>query len=152
MPGLYSCRWTRLREPGKALTVAYVDADDFKGINDRYGHAYGDEVLRSIANTLKQNLRETDSISRVGGDEFVILLPETDAEQAHAVLSKLQSVMAASMARFETKISVSVGAVVFDEPPLDVDALTKASDAAMYRAKANGKNGIFFHSFAAKPA
>lgn len=136
----------RARRVRKPLTVAYADVDDFKAINDRYGHAYGDDVLRSIARALKSNLRDTDSVSRVGGDEFVMLLPETNADQAESVLSKLHSVVSESLANVEPGISVTIGAVVFDEPPSGVDDLTRASDAAMYGAKSDGKNRVRIHA------
>jgi diguanylate cyclase (GGDEF)-like protein len=140
----------RARRFGKPLTVAYADVDDFKAINDRYGHAYGDDVLRSIATTLKSSLRDTDSVSRVGGDEFVMLLPETNVEQAESVLSKLHSAVSGSLAAAEPGISVTIGAVVFDEPPPAVDELTRASDAAMYSAKSDGKNRVRIHAVRAR--
>ncbi|HUF71833.1 MAG TPA: GGDEF domain-containing protein [Gammaproteobacteria bacterium] len=136
-------RARRYRQP---LTVAYVDVDDFKAINDRYGHCYGDDVLRSIAKALKANLRITDIVSRVGGDEFIILLPSTDREKALAVLSKLQSVLSAGMTRSEPGVTLSIGAVVFDEPPFGIEALKRESDAAMYNVKSNGKNGLCVYS------
>ncbi|HUF72801.1 MAG TPA: GGDEF domain-containing protein [Gammaproteobacteria bacterium] len=142
----------RMRRFGKPLTVAYADVDDFKAINDRYGHAYGDHVLRSVARTLKASLRDTDCLSRVGGDEFVMLLPETDADQAQSVLSKLHSVVSESLAAAEPGISVSIGAVVFYEPPPAVDDLTRASDAAMYSAKSDGKNRVCIHAFGSESA
>jgi diguanylate cyclase (GGDEF)-like protein len=137
----------RARRTGKPLTVAYADVDDFKIINDRYGHSYGDGVLRSVAAILKANLRETDIVARVGGDEFIILLPETNANQARVVLSKLHSVLSVPAPESESNISLSIGAVVFDEPPLRIEALMNASDAAMYSAKSTGKNNFHIESF-----
>lgn len=142
---------SRARRHGTPLTVAYADVDDFKLVNDRHGHSYGDGVLRTIATALKANLRQVDSISRVGGDEFVILLPETGHDQAQAVLSKLHSLLPISMKHFEPEISLSIGAVVFDRPPSGVDALIKASDAAMYDVKSSGKNGLSIHSYRDAP-
>lgn len=103
-------------------------------------------MLRSFAGSLKASLRDTDCLSRIGGDEFVMLLPETDADQAQSVLTKLHSVLSESLAASEPDISVSIGAVVFYEPPTAVDDLTRASDAAMYSAKLDGKNRVCIHA------
>lgn len=137
---------SRARRYGHALTVAYIDLDDFKRVNDRFGHSYGDEVLRTVARAIQSHLRDTDSLARVGGDEFVVLLPETSAEQGERVLSKLQFVVAESMTGREAGVTFSIGAVAFDPPPPDVDAVIKASDAAMYGAKRDGKNRVHVHS------
>lgn len=141
-------RARRYRQP---LTVAYVDVDDFKAINDRYGHCHGDEVLRSVAASLKATLRETDSISRLGGDEFIILLPDTNRDQAQAALQRVHGLLSASMAACEPSVTLSIGAVAFHEPPAGVETLKKASDVAMYEAKSSGKNCVSIHSFGAEP-
>jgi diguanylate cyclase (GGDEF)-like protein len=137
---------SKARRYGHPLTVAYIDVDDFKGINDRFGHSHGDQVLRNIATALKANLRESDSLSRVGGDEFIALLPGTGDEHAREVLSKLHSVVSKATREGESPVTFSVGAVVFDDPPTDVDALIRASDSVMYQAKGDGKNQLYILS------
>lgn len=132
-------RARRYRHP---LTVAYIDVDDFKSVNDRFGHSYGDRVLCAAAMTWKANLRKTDTLSRVGGDEFIILLPETGYAQAQTVLSKLQDEVSNLHGPDDARVTFSVGAVVFDPPPADLDTLIRAADAAMYGAKSNGKNRL----------
>jgi diguanylate cyclase (GGDEF)-like protein len=132
-------RARRYRHP---LTVAYIDVDDFKSVNDRFGHSYGDRVLSAAAMTWKANLRKTDTLSRVGGDEFIILLPETGYAQAQTVLSKLQDEVSNLHRPDDVRVTFSVGAVVFDPPPADLDTLIRAADAAMYGAKSNGKNRL----------
>lgn len=136
-------RARRYRHP---LTVAYVDLDDFKGVNDRFGHSFGDQVLKSIATSLKTNLRQSDSLSRVGGDEFVILLPETGEAHAREILSKLQAVVSATIHDGGLPVTFSIGAVAFDDPPADPDTLIRSADSVMYRAKAGGKNRLDIHS------
>lgn len=131
---------SRARRYKHPLTVAYVDVDDFKSVNDRYGHSQGDAILRTVAATLRNALRQSDSVARVGGDEFIVLLLETGYDHAEEVLTKLQQSLADAMAQVKSSVTFSMGAAVFDIPPADVDALIKAADAAMYKAKAEGKN------------
>lgn len=133
---------SRARRYHHPLTVAYFDLDDFKSVNDRFGHTRGDAVLRQIAATLRGSLRESDTVARVGGDEFVVLLPETRHEQAQEALTKLQRALADAMRSIGNGVTVSIGATVFEVPPADVDALISAADAMMYKAKASGKNRI----------
>ncbi|MBN1241004.1 MAG: GGDEF domain-containing protein [Gammaproteobacteria bacterium] len=131
---------SRARRYHRPLTVAYFDLDDFKSVNDRYGHTRGDAVLRTVGATLRASLRQSDTVARIGGDEFVLLLPEAGYEQAREVLAKLQSALTDAMASIGNGTTVSIGAAVFDVPPADVDALILAADAMMYRAKTDGKN------------
>jgi diguanylate cyclase (GGDEF)-like protein len=131
---------SRARRYHRPLTVAFFDLDDFKSINDRFGHSYGDAVLRTVAGTLRSSLRSSDTVARVGGDEFVVLLPETGHEQAKEALAKLQQALLERMGSAGSGVTVSIGAAVFDVPPADVDALIRAADAMMYKAKADGKN------------
>lgn len=136
-------RARRYRHP---LTVAYIDVDDFKSVNDRFGHSYGDRVLSAAAKTWKAHLRGTDTLSRVGGDEFIILLPEAGYAQAQNVLSKLQAEVSKLYSEADARVTFSMGAVVFDPPPADLDTLIRAADAAMYGAKSDGKNRLSIFS------
>jgi diguanylate cyclase (GGDEF)-like protein len=132
-------RSTRYRHP---LTMAYLDLDDFKQINDRFGHARGDAVLVAVAHALRRSCRSTDLVARLGGDEFVILLPETDRDAAEAALAKVRSRVEEAGGHHDWKVTASIGAVSFAKPPADVETLVREADAAMYVAKAGGKNSL----------
>lgn len=124
------------------LTLVYFDLDNFKQLNDRLGHAIGDAALRRVAQTVRANLRATDLLARLGGDEFAILLPDTGAEGAGALLARVRDRVAAEMAAHGWPISLSVGAVTFMRPPADVDLMLRRVDALMYGAKRKGKGRL----------
>ncbi len=131
-------RAARYGVPGAVLLI---DIDDFKHINDTFGHRAGDDVLKGVAGLLRQRLRHTDTIARVGGDEFAVMLPQTDAEQVQVVADEVVKALAretAMLADVEIRISASVGAVMFDGLT-DVEVLAYA-DLAMYEAKEAGRN------------
>ena len=127
---------------GTPLTVAYLDLDGFKGVNDTSGHAAGDEVLKDVAGALRAGLRPTDVVGRLGGDEFAVLLPDTDAAAATNPLNRMRSAVRAIAVRAGYAISASVGAATFARPPKDVNALLRAADELMYEAKNTGKDRI----------
>jgi diguanylate cyclase (GGDEF)-like protein len=124
------------------LTVAYVDLDNFKKVNDSLGHAEGDEVLISVAATLRTNLRASDFVARIGGDEFAIALPQTDARCSETVLKKLQVSLLEAMASRNSGVTFSIGAVNFMEPRDSLDTLVQIADGIMYGVKTRGKNGV----------
>jgi diguanylate cyclase (GGDEF)-like protein len=127
---------------GRPLTLAYLDLDDFKQLNDRLGHAAGDEALRELVRTVHVNLRGADLLARLGGDEFALLLPETEAEGAIALLRRLQVLLEREMARKGWPMTTSVGAITFLCPGGDVDRMVQRVDAMMYRAKREGKGRL----------
>jgi diguanylate cyclase (GGDEF)-like protein len=124
------------------LTIAYLDIDNFKQMNDRYGHLKGDEVLVSVTKTILLNLRATDIISRLGGDEFAILLPQLAPRYAHLVLKKLQASLMGMAAARGWPISVSLGAVTFKKAASSVDEMIIKADGLMYEVKASDKGGL----------
>lgn len=132
-------RASRYRHP---LTLAYVDLDDFKGVNDRFGHARGDAVLVAVARALRRGCRSTDVVGRLGGDEFVVLFPETGRDAAEAALAKLRSRVEELGSHDGARVTASIGAVSFAEPPADVEALVHEADTAMYAAKTGGKDAL----------
>jgi diguanylate cyclase (GGDEF)-like protein len=112
-------RAARYRHP---LTLAYIDLDDFKAVNDRFGHAQGDELLVMVARTLQHATRATDVVGRLGGDEFAVLFPETGRAAAEAALLKLKPLLEASVEKRGWRVSASIGAVSFADPPRDAEA------------------------------
>ncbi|MGB7970710.1 MAG: GGDEF domain-containing protein [Candidatus Deferrimicrobiaceae bacterium] len=132
----------RARRYSHPFTVAYIDLDNFKAVNDRFGHSTGNTVLCTVADTASGNLRTTDIVARLGGDEFAILFPETGEESARAVLSKLRDTVSGSMQTNGWPITLSIGAVTFRKPPESVDRMLKTADALMYEAKRDGKSRI----------
>lgn len=125
---------------GNAFTVAYFDIDDFKLVNDRYGHAAGDAVLRLAADTARKTIRESDAVARIGGDEFAILLHETTAAVSQTVIRKLQRAIRDKVRVNGSATTVSLGAVTCLEPPDTLDALLGMADELLYTAKRAGKN------------
>jgi diguanylate cyclase (GGDEF)-like protein len=132
-------RSMRYRHP---ITLAYVDLDDFKATNDRFGHARGDEVLVAIARALRRACRSTDLVGRLGGDEFVILFPETGRDAAEAALVKLRSRLREAGSQDGSPVTASIGSVSFAKPSAEVEALVHAADRVMYTVKAGGKNAL----------
>lgn len=133
----------------RSLSVAMVDIDDFKQINDTHGHAAGDRVLVSVAEMLHANMRTSDYIFRYGGEEFLLVLVETDKESAHAILERLRKSIIESPVILQNKIpvpvTISTGVAVYDGHP-DYECLINAADKALYAAKARGKNRVEFAS------
>jgi diguanylate cyclase (GGDEF)-like protein/PAS domain S-box-containing protein len=146
------------RRYGRGGALLIADLDRFKQINDEFGHAAGDEALRTVARVLAANLRQTDVVgrdagglvARLGGDEFALLLPEADAAAAEAVAARLVEALAASPLEIdgrELRLGISVGVATFDEngsPP--ANELLAAADRAMYVVKAAGGGGASIES------
>ncbi len=127
---------------GRAFTLAYIDLDHFKAVNDLEGHDAGDELLSRVADTLRSSTRQTDVLGRLGGDEFAALLPETTVEPAGSVLPKLQHSLAESMKKGGWPVTFSIGVVTFEvSVETSRDAL-RVADEAMYAVKRSGGNGI----------
>jgi diguanylate cyclase (GGDEF)-like protein len=129
---------------GHPLTIAYIDIDNFKHVNDTLGHDQGDNLLQSVAKTMKENMRSTDIVARLGGDEFAILLPETNEESAKASIAKLQRHLLDIVTKnINWPITFSIG-VVTCYKSCNLDELIKEVDDVMYSVKENGKNRIKF--------
>ena len=120
-------------------TIAYVDVDDFKQINDRLGHNTGDDVLRAVARTLRAATRRIDVVARLGGDEFGILMPDTDPAQAEVAIGKLQSLLDAAMAEGGWPVTLSIGVTTFLTAPPSADAALAIADSRMYEVKREAK-------------
>jgi diguanylate cyclase (GGDEF)-like protein len=129
------------------FTVAFIDFDNFKTINDTLGHTFGDMILRAIAERMKKHLRKTDVISRVGGDEFAILLPETNSDEARVAISNLFSKIENDMQEKKWPITFSVGVLSLMAPQISVDKILGIVDKMMYIVKNNGKNNIKYSTY-----
>ena len=126
----------------RAFTLAYFDLDNFKEINDRFGHQTGDKLLKLVAQTTQKRIRELDTIARMGGDEFVLLLPETNYQNSKLVLARLQQHLMEAIAPYSPPVSLSIGAVTFLALPNSIDEILETVDSLMYEVKKSGKNGI----------
>jgi diguanylate cyclase (GGDEF)-like protein len=120
--------------------------DNFKQINDRFGHAIGDSLLRVVAETITSNLRRTDIVARMGGDEFVVLFPETNQESARVAITKLRDSLLKTMEQNKWNVTFSIGAITFNSFNATADELLRQVDELMYMVKAHGKNNIRFAS------
>jgi diguanylate cyclase (GGDEF)-like protein len=138
-----------IKRQANSLALLMVDVDNFKHINDTMGHAVGDQVLITIGARLQESLRSTDTIARMGGDEFTVLLTGLNGpEEAQRLASKLVSKISEPMVvqRIRVEVSVSVGVATYPESGSDVKTLLRNSDAALYQAKARGRNCYQMHS------
>jgi len=136
----------RANRYSRPLSVAFVDIDHFKSVNDSYGHATGDHVLRGVAQTIKANLRASDRLGRYGGEEFMLLLTETDVEEGAVLTEKLRNLVAKQ--RFtidggqQISVTISIG-IAGGTGSLRTDNLVRDADAAMYSAKSLGRNQTY---------
>jgi diguanylate cyclase (GGDEF)-like protein len=137
-------RATRYERP---LSVAFVDIDHFKAVNDTYGHGAGDIVLRGVAQTLKENLRATDMIGRYGGEEFMLILTETDVEEGAFLAEKLRAMVQRQRYPVEggqqISVTISIGIAGGSGTKVRMETLIRDADAAMYSAKSLGRNQTY---------
>ena len=149
-PAILAALFSEVERAGRydrPLAVAFVDIDLFKAVNDSYGHEAGDVVLRGMAATLRASLRSADTLGRYGGEEFMVILPETDVAAAAALAEKLRQVVLGAKytipGQGTVSITVSIGVAIGVGRTLRVDALVRDADAAMYSAKALGRNQVY---------
>ncbi len=142
-------RSRRYRHP---ITLAYIDLDNFKDANDRLGHVTGDALLRVVAGHIRRNTRSVDVVARIGGDEFVLLLPETGVQPAQAAVSKIMSILTQAMRQNEWPVSFSIGVVTFLELPPALEEMLDMADSLMRSVKADSKNGVRFSVYPGLPA
>lgn len=131
----------RVQRYGKPLSLAMFDLDYFKRVNDTFGHDVGDDVLQAVTRLVKENIRSADVVARWGGEEFMVLMPESDMQAAGRASEKLRQAIAGH--HFDTvgKLTASFGVAAF-EPHDDLNSLLKRADDALYQAKDNGRNRV----------
>jgi diguanylate cyclase (GGDEF)-like protein len=139
------------RRPGP-LSVAYFDVDHFKDVNDQRGHSDGDLLLRVVGAALRGAVRSMDTVARVGGDEFVVLLPETDSATCRLVVDRLRTLLNESVTRAGFENTFSVGVVTFESAPQTAAELLSRSDKVMYAVKRGPRNGARYEVVAATGA
>ncbi len=133
------------------LGLMFVDLDEFKPINDNYGHHIGDILLKIAASRMLECMRESDTVARIGGDEFLVMLPHIEhREDAMYVAEKIRIALTASfdLQEYEVRISCSVGVAIYPEHGADETTLMRHADMAMYSAKQQGRNGVCLYSVA----
>lgn len=130
----------------QSLAVLFMDLDHFKHINDSLGHDFGDRLLIQVVQRIRECLRESDTACRMGGDEFVLVLPETDAAGAMRAATRIHEQMQAvfKLGEHQVGIGTSLGIAMYPADGQDINTLLRKSDAAMYRAKEEGRNGFRF--------
>jgi diguanylate cyclase (GGDEF)-like protein len=142
---LGSAEWARFQRYGRPLSLLFLDIDNFKLINDRYGHDGGDRVLIALADICKAAGRETDVVARIGGEEFALLLPETDETAAAIFAERLRQTIEReehTLGRERARVSVSIGVAGATLSMAGFEVLMKRADEALYRAKDAGRNRV----------
>ena len=142
----------RSQRYNRAFTIAYIDIDNFKEVNDRFGHTTGDQLLRVLVDQAKKHLRTTDMVARLGGDEFALLLPETGQEAAQAALSKIQADILAAMQQSHWPATISMGVLTCVDANLTTIELVRRVDELMYSVKRSSKNGINYATYTGQNA
>ncbi len=129
---------------GRPVSLAYIDLDHFKRLNDARGHSTGDEALRRIGQTLRDCVRGHDLVGRVGGDEFVVLFPETDSIDVRSAIRRTRMRLRVTCVEFD--IDASLGVVTFDAAPANLDTALRRADGLMYEAKGAARGSVRFES------
>lgn len=140
-----SAEFSRIQRTKSQLTVILLDCDLFKNINDHFGHLFGDEILKHLCKICTEEIRNIDFFGRYGGEEFIIILPDSDLNGAVETAKRIQRSLANNSIAFEGKdvcVTVSIGICTANDKHTNFEQLIKDADTAMYRAKANGRNRI----------
>lgn len=127
----------------RPLTIAYMDCDNFKQVNDSLGHQAGNSLLKEVAATIKEKIRSIDTVARLGGDEFVILLFEAQGSPAFETINRVKNQLLVKMKKNQWPVTFSIGIATFFVPPVSADHAVKKADELMYKAKHKGKNRIY---------
>jgi diguanylate cyclase (GGDEF)-like protein len=130
----------RARRSRRPFSLVFADCDDFKAINDVYGHTAGDDVLREVARRITGTVRGIDLVARLGGDEFAVLLPETDGDGARAAVERMRAALVRPLGGHGITLTLSVGLVTYAGSLPSVEEMLRHADRLMYAAKSAGKN------------
>ena len=142
----------RAQRYGTPFAVAFIDIDDFKRINDQHGHLGGDDILKQLTQTCARQVRDIDTLARIGGEEFALLLPQTTIEEAARLVERLRASVAATRAQIGEgwlDVTVSIGLTGSSRDALDVNGILRQADEALYAAKRQGKNRLVARAAAA---
>lgn len=134
----------RAQRTGKPVSVAFLDCDNFKTVNDTLGHLEGDRLLAAIALEMRQRVRSHDVPARMGGDEFAILLPETREDDARTVIERVRESLTRRMQENDWPVTFSIGVAVYASAPTTVDQLLSNADQLMYEVKTTSKDDVVF--------
>jgi diguanylate cyclase (GGDEF)-like protein len=137
--------WARFQRYSRPLSLMVLDIDHFKSVNDRFGHDAGDLAIKAVAQTLQKSKRQTDVVARIGGEEFAVLLPETDEAAASIAAERLRQAVESQLLVLpgaNLKVTVSIGIAGARHAMAAFDVMLKCADAALYEAKHNGRNRI----------
>jgi diguanylate cyclase (GGDEF)-like protein/PAS domain S-box-containing protein len=136
----------RVRRYQSTFSLLMLDIDEFKNVNDTYGHEAGDLMLQTVARTIEENVRESDFVARLGGEEFAVLLPSTQLQEALVSAERIRAGIDASQSTHRGQsmhVTVSIGVMQYQPEMSDLDDVLRDADAAMYHAKGRGRNRVF---------
>jgi diguanylate cyclase (GGDEF)-like protein len=131
----------------RPYTLVYIDLDNFKQVNDTFGHAIGDLVLKAVVDSIQKQIRNTDFLARLGGDEFAVLLTDLDQAGANRIVPRLQQSLLEKVNSQGSEITFSIGALTFLAMPGSVDEMVSLTDALMYEVKKGGKNAVKYSTY-----
>jgi diguanylate cyclase (GGDEF)-like protein len=142
-----SVELARAARHNRPLSVLYIDLDNFKTVNDTFGHSIGDRLLCEVVRVIRNDLRPTDLVARLGGDEFCLLLPETDAQESARVIFRIQAALRVEMERNQWPVTLSIGVLTCLKPFPTADKLIHVVDDLMYRAKKAGRDAVEYGTY-----
>jgi diguanylate cyclase (GGDEF)-like protein len=138
---------TRARRWRRPFSLAYLDIDNFKRVNDVFGHAAGDHLLVAVARILKEEVRATDAAARLGGDEFALLFSETGVQRVRPAFAHIHERLTLEAAQHNWPVTFSVGVITFDQPPPDSKQALTIADTLMYSVKNDAKNRVAYQTW-----
>jgi diguanylate cyclase (GGDEF)-like protein len=118
--------------------------DDFKSINDTYGHAVGDYIIRKAAKSIQDSVRSIDIAARMGGDEFIVMLSQAEKKELTKIVERIQVTLSREMKEHRWALTISVGMVTFRDMKLSLDEMISVTDKLMYKVKSKGKNSVLY--------